>query len=75
MIRLWTDGFYRLPVTNVLCTSPVGSTISLSCTLSTTSSEKCPARPDPPTPSVGIVAATIMKFEPEKNCWQRVARD
>jgi hypothetical protein len=23
---------------------------------------------------VGIVAATVMTFEPEKNCWQRVAR-
>ena len=46
--------------------SPVGSTIPLSHALSSTSSEKRLARPDPP----GIVAATIMKFVPEKDCWR-----
>lgn len=47
-------------VTNGLRSSPVGSTTSLSHTLSTTRSEKYPAHPDSPTPSVGIVAARLM---------------
>ncbi|KAI9463378.1 hypothetical protein F5148DRAFT_1313175 [Russula earlei] len=54
---------------------PVGSTISLSHTMSTSNSEKHPARPDSPTPSVGIVAARMMELEPEKDRWRRIARD
>ncbi len=54
-------------VTNRLRSSPVGSAISLSRTLSTTTSEKHPARPDSPTPSV--------QLEPEKDRWRRIARD
>ena len=57
-----------------LCTSPDGSAMS-SRTMSTTSSEKLPARPDSPSPSVGIVAARLMELEPEKDRWRRVARD
>jgi hypothetical protein len=56
-------------------TSPVGSTMSLSGAMSTTSSEKHPARPCSPTPSVGIVAARLMELEPEKDRWRRIARD
>ncbi|KAI9455599.1 hypothetical protein BJY52DRAFT_638264 [Lactarius psammicola] len=55
--------------------SPDGSAMSLSRTMSTTSSEKHPARPDSPSPSVGIVAARLMEIEPEKDRWRRVARD
>ncbi|KAH9171504.1 hypothetical protein EDB89DRAFT_1108247 [Lactarius sanguifluus] len=51
-----------------------GSTLSLSRTMST-GSEKHPARPDSPSPSVGIVAARLMELEPEKDRWRRVARD
>jgi hypothetical protein len=55
--------------------SPVGSSSSLSGAMSTYSSEKHPARPYSPTPSVGIVAARIMELEPEKDRWQGIARD
>ena len=55
--------------------SPDGSSMSLSRTMSTGSSEKHPARPDSPSPSVGIVAARLMELEPEKDRWRRVARD
>ncbi|KAH9053859.1 hypothetical protein EDB87DRAFT_1676684 [Lactarius vividus] len=55
--------------------SPNGSSLSHSRTMSTTSSEKHPARPDSPSPSVGIVAARLMELEPEKDRWRRVARD
>ncbi|KAH9057140.1 hypothetical protein EDB83DRAFT_2390413 [Lactarius deliciosus] len=54
--------------------SPDGSMLSLSRTMST-GSEKHPARPDSPSPSVGIVAARLMELEPEKDRWRRVARD
>ena len=70
-----TSSLTTAAVTNGLRSSPVGSTISLSRTLSTTSSEKHPARPDSPTPSVGIVAARLMELEPEKDRWRRIARD
>jgi hypothetical protein len=64
-------------VTNRLRASPVGSTLSLSGTMSTNSNEKHLARPDSPTPSVGvgIVAARPMELEPKKDRWQRIARD
>jgi len=62
-------------VTNGLQASPVGSTLSLSGTKSTSSNEKHPARPDSPTPSVGIVAARLMELEPERDRWRRIARD
>jgi protein SMG6 len=55
--------------------TPTESTLSLSCTMSTRSSEKHPARPDSPSPSVGIVAARLMELEPEKDRWRRIARD
>ena len=55
--------------------SPDGSSMSLSRTLSSASSEKRPIRPDSPSPSVGIVAARLMDLEPEKDRWRRVARD
>ncbi|KAI9433991.1 hypothetical protein H4582DRAFT_1983834 [Lactarius indigo] len=55
--------------------SPNGSTLSHSRTMSSSSSEKHPARPDSPSPSVGIVAARLMELEPEKERWRRVARD
>ncbi|KAI0303402.1 hypothetical protein B0F90DRAFT_1911396 [Multifurca ochricompacta] len=55
--------------------SNVDSTMSPSGSMSTTSSEKHPARPDSPSPSVGIVAARLMELEPEKDRWRRIARD
>jgi len=55
--------------------SPIESTMSLSGGVSTASSERLPARPDSPTPSVGIVAARQMELEPEKDRWRRIARD
>ena len=68
--------FTTAAVTNGLRSSPIGSTLSLSlsCTLSTTSSEKHPARPDSPTPSVGTITARLMELEPEKDRWRRIAR-
>jgi protein SMG6 len=51
------------------------SSMSISRTLSSASSEKRPVRPDSPSPSVGIVAARLMELEPEKDRWRRVARD
>jgi protein SMG6 len=54
---------------------PPESTLSLSHTMSTSSSEKHPARPDSPSPSVGIVAARLMELEPERDRWRRIARD
>jgi protein SMG6 len=55
-------------------TSPHGSTVS-SGAMSTISSEKNPARPCSPTPSVGIIAARLMELEPEKDRWRRVAQE
>ena len=43
--------------------------------MSTNSSVKHTARPNSPSPSVGIVVARLMELEPEKDRWQRVARD
>jgi protein SMG6 len=54
---------------------PPESTLSMSRTMSTSSSEKHPARPDSPSPSVGIVAARLMELEPEKDRWRGIARD
>jgi protein SMG6 len=56
-------------------TSPLESSITFSGAMSTTSSEKHPARPCSPTPSVGIVAARLMELEPEKDRWRGIARD
>jgi protein SMG6 len=55
--------------------SPDSSSMSVSRTMSTASSEQCPPRPNSPSPSVGIVAARLMELEPEKDRWRRVARD
>ena len=57
-----------------LRTSPHGSSVS-SGAMSTTSSEKHPAHPCSPTPSVGIIATWLMELEPEKDRWRRVARE
>ena len=43
--------------------------------MSTGSSVKHPARPNSPSLSMGIIAARLMELEPEKDHWQRVARD
>ena len=43
--------------------------------MSTNSSVKHTTRPNSPSPSMGIVAARLMELEPEKDRWQRVARD
>jgi len=43
--------------------------------MSTNSNEKHLAYPDSPTPSMGIVVARLMELEPEKDHWQRIARD
>ena len=48
-----TSPLITATLTNGLRSSPVESTISLSCTLSTTGSERHPARPDSLTPSMG----------------------
>ena len=47
--------------------SPDRSSMSLTRTMSTGSSEKHPAHPDSPGPSMGIVAARLMELEPEKD--------
>ena len=70
-----TSSSLTTAMTNGLRSSPTGSTISLSYTLSTTSSENHPAHPDSPTPSVGIIAARLIELEPKKDRWQRIARD
>lgn len=62
-------------VTNWLQASPIGSTLSLSGMTRTKTNEKHLARPDSPTPSMGIVAARLMELEPEKDRWQRIPRD
>jgi hypothetical protein len=55
--------------------SHVGSSVSLSGAMSTSGSEKHPARPYSLTPSVGIVAARLMELEPEKDRWRGISRD
>jgi hypothetical protein len=54
--------------------SPVGSSASLSDATSTSSAEERPACPCSPTPSMGIVATRLMKLEPAKDHWRRIAR-
>jgi protein SMG6 len=67
---------YRIAIIRSrLRASSDGSPKSLSRTMSTSSSEKHPARPSSPSPSVGIVAARLMELELEKDHWQRVALD
>ena len=58
-----------------LRTSPAESTVSFSGAMSTSSGEKHLARPDSPTPSVGIIAARLMELEPKKDCWRRITQD
>ena len=43
--------------------------------MSTNSSVKHTARPNSPSPSMGIVAARLMELELKKDHWQRVAHD
>jgi hypothetical protein len=69
-----TSSLTTAAVNGGLRTSPVGTTIS-SGAMSTSSSEKHPARLCSPPPSVGVIAARLMELEPDKDRWRRVARE
>ncbi|KAI0258355.1 hypothetical protein BC834DRAFT_975236 [Gloeopeniophorella convolvens] len=57
-----------------LCVSPIDSN-TLPVGGSNFNSKKLPICGDSQSSSMGIVAASLMELEPEKDCWRRIAHD